>query len=82
MKLVVHKPKAGEAVCLPRQLDGTFRYCVACCDCGLTHDAVYEVKGTELIVRVWANDEVTEALRKKQRPRRGVRSSTRSSRRG
>ena len=39
---------------------------IACCDCGLTHTHVYFVRKGKIIERVWRNNELTDAMRKRK----------------
>ena len=67
----IHTLDDGEPVVLKAREDSNsvlqiYDYRVICCDCGLSHDVVYEArpKRKTLIVTVWQNNRSTAAVRR------------------
>lgn len=44
---------------------GELCFPMVCCDCGLTHIIKFELKGDQVILRLWRVDEATNAIREK-----------------
>jgi hypothetical protein len=70
MGLKYIQKKDGEAIRVKYKEEG---HRIACCDCGLTHDFTFQIKGDYLLIKATRNNRAT-AQRRNNYKKYGIRS--------